>query len=74
MKLKKKERTNCGHFAPSYNWEQNTRGRSYRDKVWSCDERIDHLESGISRDPSHNQLSNADTIAYTTKILVKGSR
>jgi hypothetical protein len=30
---------------------------------------MDHLETAISRDPSHNQLPNADTIAYTTKIL-----
>jgi hypothetical protein len=43
-------------------WEQNTHGRSYRDKVWSCDERMDHLETAISRDQSHNQLPNADTI------------
>ena len=46
--------------------------RSYRDKVWSCDERMDHLETAISEDPSHNQLPNADTIAYTNKILLKG--
>jgi hypothetical protein len=25
-------------------------------------------------DPSHNQLPNADTIAYTSKILLKGPR
>jgi hypothetical protein len=28
----------------------------------------------IFRDPSHNQLPNADTIAYTSKILLKGPR
>ena len=33
---------------------------------------MDHLETAISRDPSHNQLPNADTIAYTSKILLKG--
>jgi hypothetical protein len=43
-------------------------------KVWSCDERMDHLETAISRDPSHNQHPNADTIAYTSKILSKGPR
>ena len=53
---------------------QNTHGRSYRDKVWSCDERMDQLETAISRDPSHNQLPNADTIAYTSKILLKVPR
>jgi hypothetical protein len=45
-----------------------------RDKVWSCDERIDHLETAISGDPSHNQLPNAGTIAYTSKTLLKGHR
>jgi hypothetical protein len=33
---------------------------------------MDHLETAISGDPSHNQLPNADTIAYTSKILLKG--
>jgi hypothetical protein len=28
---------------------------------------MDHLETAISGDPSHNQLPNADTIAYTSK-------
>jgi hypothetical protein len=46
----------------------------YRDKVWSWEERMDHLETAISRDPSHNQLPNADTIAYTSKILLKEPR
>jgi hypothetical protein len=35
---------------------------------------MDHLVIAISRDPSHNQLPNADTIAYTSKILLKGPR
>ena len=54
------------------NWEQNTHGRSYRDKVWSGNERMDHLETAIPGDPSHNQPLNADTIAYTSKILLQG--
>jgi hypothetical protein len=33
---------------------------------------MDHLETAISRDPPHNQLPNADTIAYTSKNLLKG--
>ena len=65
-------RPKCGHFAPSYNWEQNTHGRSYRDKVWSCDERMDHLETAIPGDSSHNHPPNAETIAYASKILLKG--
>jgi hypothetical protein len=32
---------------------------------------MDHLVIAISRDPSHDQLPNADTIAYTSKILLK---
>ena len=44
------------------------------DKVWSCDKRMDHLETAISRDSPHNQLPNTDTIAYTSKILLKGPR
>jgi hypothetical protein len=43
--------------------EQNTHGRIYKDKVWSCDKRMDHLEIAISGDPSHNELPIADTIA-----------
>jgi hypothetical protein len=35
---------------------------------------MDHLETAISGDPSHNQLPKADTIAYTNKILLKGLR
>jgi hypothetical protein len=33
-----------------------------------------HLETAIYVNPSHNQLPNADTIAYTNKILLKGPR
>ena len=43
-------------------------------EIRSCDERMDHLVIAISRDPSHNQLPNADTIAYTSKMLLKGPR
>jgi hypothetical protein len=35
---------------------------------------MDHLQTAISGDPSHNQLPNADTTAYTSKILLKGPR
>ena len=40
-------------------------------KVWSWDERMDHLETAAPRDPSHNQPPNTDNIAYTSKILLK---
>jgi hypothetical protein len=49
----------------------NTHGRSYRDKFWSRDERMDHLETAIPGDSSHNQPPKNDTIAYTSKILLK---
>jgi hypothetical protein len=71
MKLKKNEDQSVDTLPLLRIEEQNTNGRSYRDKVWSCEERMDHLESAISRDPSHNQPPKADTIAYTNKILLK---
>jgi hypothetical protein len=33
-----------------------------------------HIKKAISGDPSHNQLPNADIIAYSSKILLKGPR
>jgi hypothetical protein len=33
---------------------------------------MDYLETAISRDPSHNQPPNADTIAYTSKTVLIG--
>jgi hypothetical protein len=35
---------------------------------------MDHLVTAIPGDPSYNQLPNAGTIAYTSKILLKGPR
>jgi hypothetical protein len=35
-------------------------------KFGAVTKRMDHLVIAICRDPSHNQLSNADTIAYTS--------
>jgi hypothetical protein len=35
-------------------------------------EQKDYLETAIPGNPSHNQPPNADTIAYTSKILLKG--
>jgi hypothetical protein len=32
---------------------------------------MDHLETAISGDPSHNHPPKADTIAYISKILLK---
>ena len=74
MKLKKNEDQSVDTLPLLRIGKKNTHGRSYRDKVWSLDERMDHLETAVSGDPSHNQLPNADTIAYTRKILLKGPR
>jgi hypothetical protein len=52
--------------------EQNTHRRSYRDKVWTFDERVDQPETAPPRDSSHNLPPNADTIAYASKILLTG--
>ena len=43
-------------------------------KFGALSKRMDHLEPAISGDPSYSQLLNADTIAYTSKILLKGPR
>ena len=36
------------------------------------DKMMDHLETAAPGDSSHNQPPNADTIAYASKILLKG--
>ena len=41
-------------------------------ELWSWDERMDHPVTAPSGGPSHNQTPNADTIAYASKILLKG--
>jgi hypothetical protein len=33
---------------------------------------MDHLETATPRDPFHNQPPNANTIAYVSKIVLKG--
>jgi hypothetical protein len=43
-------------------------------EVTTSIKRMEHLETAIPRNPSHNQPPNADTIAYTSKILLKASR
>ena len=48
-------RPKYGYFHPSPKGEQNTHGRSYRDKVWSRDGRNDHPATVPPGDPSHKQ-------------------
>jgi hypothetical protein len=71
MKLKKNE-TKVWTLCPflELRKKKNTHGRSYKDKVWSQDERMDHLETTATRDPPHNQPPNADIIAYASKIFL----
>ena len=71
MKLKKNEDQSMDTLPLLRIGNKTPNGRSYRDKVWSCDERMGHLETAISGDPSHNKLPNDDTIAYTSKIFLK---
>ena len=63
MKLKKNEDQSVDTL-PLLRNGNKTPIEGVRDKIWSCDERMDHLVIAISRDPSHNQLPNADTILY----------
>jgi hypothetical protein len=65
-------KTKVWTLCPFLELETIIHGRSYRDKVWSWDERMDHLEMDISGDPSHNRLPNADTFVYTSKIVLIG--
>ena len=69
MKLKKNE---VWTLCPFLELGTITHGRSYRDKVWSLDKNMDHLEIDICRDPSPNQSPNTDTTPYTYKVLLNG--
>ena len=72
MKLKKNE-DQSEDTLPFLRIGKKTPMEGVRDNVWSCDKRMEHLETAISGDPSHNQPSNTDPIAYSSKILLKGS-
>jgi hypothetical protein len=73
MKLKKKEEQNMDTM-PLLRIGNKTPMAGVTETVWSFYERMDHLETAIPGDPSHNQPPNADTIEYTSKILLKGPR
>ena len=72
MKLKKKEDHSLDTSIHFRRWEQNTHGRSYRDKVWSRDWRYDHPEIDSPGDPYHVQSPNPDTIV-DDKCLLTGA-
>jgi hypothetical protein len=49
------------------------RRHDYKEKIkLTVQKSGQHLETAISRDPPHNQLPNADTIAHTSKRWLKG--
>jgi hypothetical protein len=52
----RRTKTKVWTLYPFLEMGKNTHRRSYRDKIWSCDKRMDHLVTAICRDPSHNQL------------------
>jgi hypothetical protein len=66
MKLKKKENHSMDTYIHLRRGEQNTHGRSYRDKLWSRDWRNYHLETDLPGDPSHLQSPNPDTVWMPT--------
>jgi hypothetical protein len=74
MKLKKKEDQSVDTLPLLRIGNKTLMEEVTETKVWSSDEKMDHLETAISGDPSHNQLPNADTIAYASNIFLKGPR
>ena len=57
-------RPKYGYLGPSWNGEQNTNGRIYRDKVWNRGWRKSHPETVLPGDPSHIQ----STMLHSKKI------
>jgi hypothetical protein len=66
VKLKKKE----GQSVDTSKREQNTHGRSYKNKFLSRDYRNDHSETAPPGDPSYIQPLNPDTIVDNNKVLL----
>jgi hypothetical protein len=71
MKLKKKEDQSVDTL-PFFKIGNKTPVEGVTEQSLELREKMDHLETTISGDPSHNQPPNTDTIAYTSKILLKG--
>jgi hypothetical protein len=66
-------RPKCGYFSPSWKGEQNTHGRSYRDKVWSRNLKKGHPVTVPPGDTFHMQLPNPDAIVDANKCLLTGA-
>jgi hypothetical protein len=71
MKLKKNKDQNVDTL-PLLRIGNKTPMEGVTETVSSGDKRMGHLETAIPGDLSHNQPPNTDTIAYTSKILLKG--
>ena len=74
MKLKKNEHQNVYTLPLLRIGNKTPMERDTETQFGAETKRMDHLETDISGDPSHNQLPNAETIALTSKILLKGPR
>jgi hypothetical protein len=71
MKLQNKDQS--VDTLPLFRIGNNTPMEGVTETIFGAEtKRLDHLETDIPRDPSHNQPLNADTIAYTSKVLLKG--
>jgi hypothetical protein len=73
MKLKNGEENRVDSSIHLGRGEQNTHGRTYRDKVWSRDWRNDHLETESPEDPPHLQSPNPDSVVDANKCLLTGA-
>jgi hypothetical protein len=74
MKLKKNEHQNVYTLPLLRIGNKTPMERDTETQFGAETKRMDHLETDISGDPSHNQPSHADTFVYTSKILLKGPR
>jgi hypothetical protein len=73
MKLKKKEDQNVD-TVPLLRIGKKTPMEGVTETKFGAVQKDGPSRDSISRDPPHNQHPNTDSIAYTSKILLKGPR
>jgi hypothetical protein len=66
-------RPTCRYFSPYLKGEENTPGRSYRNKVWNRVLKKGHPETDLPGNLSHIQLPHPDTIVDANKGLLTGA-
>jgi hypothetical protein len=71
MKLKKNEDQSVDTL-PLLRIGNKTPMEGVTETKFGAEVKVDHLETPIPMDPPHNQTPKADTIANTSKILLKG--